>query len=52
MPDKPKYYQDYNELVELMKNSDHNYNYERKCKNLTFIPSFCHSLHHPTNHIF
>ncbi|MBQ8133955.1 MAG: bifunctional (p)ppGpp synthetase/guanosine-3',5'-bis(diphosphate) 3'-pyrophosphohydrolase [Clostridia bacterium] len=28
MPDKPKYYQDYNELVELMKNSDHNYNYE------------------------
>lgn len=28
MPDKPKYYQDYNELVELMKKSDHNYNYE------------------------
>ena len=28
MPDKPKYYQDYNELVELMKKSDHNYNFE------------------------
>ena len=28
MPDKPKYYQDYNELVELMKKSDRNYNFE------------------------
>ncbi len=28
MPDKPKYYQDYNELVELMKKSDHNYNFD------------------------
>ena len=28
MPDKPKFYQDYNELVDLMKKSDHNYNYE------------------------
>ena len=28
MPEKTKYYQDYNELVELMKKSDQNYNYE------------------------
>ena len=28
MPDKPKYYQDYNELVELMKKSGKNYNFE------------------------
>ncbi len=28
MPEKTKYYQDYHELVELMKNSDHNYNLE------------------------
>lgn len=28
MPDKPKYYQDYNELVELMKKSDHGYNFD------------------------
>ncbi len=28
MPDKPKYYQDYNELVELMKKSDQTYDFE------------------------
>lgn len=28
MAEKQKYYQDYNELVELMKNSDHNYDLE------------------------
>ncbi len=28
MPEKTKFYQDYNELVELMKASDHNYNFE------------------------
>lgn len=28
MPDKPKYYQDYNELKELMQKSDHSYNFE------------------------
>lgn len=28
MPEKTKYYQDYNELVQLMKESDHNYNFE------------------------
>ncbi len=28
MPDKPKYYQDYNELVELMKKSDQSYDFE------------------------
>ncbi len=28
MPEKTKYYQDYNELVQLMKESDHNYNLE------------------------
>ena len=28
MPEKPKYYQDYNELVELMNKSDHTYNME------------------------
>lgn len=28
MPEKTKYYQDYNELVELMHKSDQNYNYE------------------------
>ncbi len=28
MPDKPKYYQDYNELVELMHNSGQSYNYK------------------------
>ena len=28
MPEKPKYYEDYNELVELMKKSDHNYDFD------------------------
>ena len=28
MPEKTKYYQDYHELVQLMKESDHNYNFE------------------------
>ena len=30
MPDKPKFYQDYNELVDLMKKSD-KYNPEARC---------------------
>lgn len=28
MPEKPKYYEDYNELVELMKKSDHTYDFD------------------------
>ena len=28
MPDKPKYYQDYNELIELLKKNDRGYNFE------------------------
>ena len=28
MPEKPKYYQDYNELLELMKKNDHGYDFD------------------------
>ena len=50
--DSSRYFHFPDPKYDYIHTNDHNHSYERKCKDLTFILSFCNNLHYPTNHIF